>query len=408
MEIELKLPYAECYTFSYPQKIRGKKKLYEYVRKAFMEVHPGFCDESLWDYKVIKETGGREIIGSVLEKDFFLEKRLSQKNVSFFIKTGNDRKIRLFRNCTFNEKGERRTYWKIIALTVFITVLISVICIYGSGVKAKRIPVISEPSETEEIQDALNGFDLMNSCAQVIKKHGGKAALVQYIVKDRGMITFSLSGCEPYELVCDLEKMDFVSRCRCEDVVYSGGKENFVITTETKSFPVLQKIKSQTELLEILNSITKVLQEPGINLVSSRAEEGSGLISLQLECNGENLSDVNRTLDQLCLREKLFVSGFSEMQSEGNGLFLVKADFISLEDIQNIKTENTGEKLSCIFEMEKMKPAEKSSSEKKAVVLKEDKTHNLKKIGQVQKEGKILYYYRTEEGKIQMSEVDYE
>ena len=85
MEAELKLPYAERYDIDYPSKKLSKKEMEEYVQSRLTELHPGFGEKSLWDYTVLKNGGQKTVLAAVLERDFYIEKRLSDRKTRFFI-----------------------------------------------------------------------------------------------------------------------------------------------------------------------------------------------------------------------------------------------------------------------------------------------------------------------------------
>ena len=123
MEIKLAPPYAECYSLEYPLKVR--RKLYEYVEERLSELHPGFSKESLWDFRAIRGAGIKKIEAAVIEKDFYMEKRLSQRRIRFYIRNSGGEKIYLFEESCFDVKGERKKKKWLLLAAVFLAAFIS-------------------------------------------------------------------------------------------------------------------------------------------------------------------------------------------------------------------------------------------------------------------------------------------
>lgn len=405
MEIELTVPYAECYSFEYPKPKLRRRKLYEYVKRCLMEVHPGFNEESLWDFRVVHFENKKVVKAAVINRDFYLEKRLSDRKTVFFTKDSGKNNVELFKRCAFDEKGERRKHrgYLIILFAMFIS--ITGFVIYTVSRTRSRSEVIYETETEEEITDAVNVFDILNYFAQIIEKSGGKAKLVQFNAHPGGRVIFSLYGCEPYSLVCELEKDEKVFECICENVIYSGEEENFEVRIGINLPSVVPDAREERELLMLQNCITQKIREAELMIQASSLENASGSVTVQMECSEEELKKLNELLNYICLEKNLFLSGLSEMRSEGKPEVSVKAEFIALNEKQKVLSEGREEKLSDILFGKK----KALSTEKKTLEAKKNlKRENIRKIGMVQKEGKVLYYYRTEEGKIEISEVDYE
>lgn len=406
MEVELKLPYAECYSFEYPQKRSERKRLDDFVKKSLCELHPGFGEESLWDYRLIKAAKERRIISCVVQKDFYLEKRIADRSISFYVKDRDGRKIRMFERSLFNEKGEKKKGHIFILIMIFSLVfIISLTAIHFVRVN-KKLPVLEVEIPEPVIQDALNAFDTINRFSKIIHEMKGKITEVVFSAGDKACLIFPVTGCESYELVSKLLQAEPSAEIRCENIVYSDTKENFELDIKLPLPPVKQKRMEEIELLEMQDRISQRLKEMEAGLLSASADSTSGRLSFEMECEGKELSKINNALNSICLENNLFTGTFSERASGGKNKFLIKAEFICLEEGQKLSDIQTEEILSQLFEYEREAEVNKSSDVKKATDIRAIK--GWKKIGSVNKDGKTLYYYRTEEGKIETSEVNYE
>ena len=407
MQIELKLPYAECYNFEYPQKRKRKEKLSDYVKNELTGTHPGFSEESLWDYRTIKNDDKKLIISAVLDRDFYLEMRLTKNGSDFYTKTSKGKVVSLFKKNCFNEKGERKKYRKYIIILAAVLIL-PLPFLYARTFKEESFSEVQEISVVEKEEDVFNAFDILNGCSAVIEKYEGKIKMFQLAIKGKSFLIFSLNGCEPYSLIRELEKEENILQCRCENIIYSEGKETYEIKIDLRSLSVIPKQISQIDLLQIQNIVTQELQAQKVKLVSSGVENGSNLITVQMECTGEELGRINEEINEICLREKLFITELSETKSDGEDRYFIKVEFLCLDGKQRIVTVNTEEMISKIFEKEDFSLVKENTVVKKQTAEELNIHKNLKKIGMINKEGNTLYYYRSEDGKIEISEVDYE
>ena len=407
MEIELKLPHAENYRINPPKKTRQKKALDEYVRKVLMQEHPGFNKDSLWDYRIYKAYDKKMIIASVVLREFYIEKRVTDRKAVFFVRIGNE-SVRLFERFRFDEKGGRKSHKKICLLLLIIFFAAGLLIVFTAFGNKKKEVVAELPVTEEKISDAMNVFYLTDRFSSVIKDHKGVIKHFSFNAENKAVFVLSLYGCEAYSLLCDLEEEGEGVTCLCENVIYEDKKESYEIRIEKKDGMLLQKNLNQKELFQIQSRITKELGACDIKLISGGTDERNGRISFQMECQRKNLKGLNEKLNEICLENSLFPASFSESKTEGADLFLIKLEFIALEDVQKISPSVTEEKLSEIFEKDKENPEEKRRVQTSYTEQKPKPERSLKKIGSVKKDGKVYYYYRTKEGKIETSEVDYE
>ncbi len=162
----------------------------------------------------------------------------------------------------------------------------------------------------------------------------------------------------------------------------------------------------EIELLGMQDRISQKLKKMNSGLSSASADSGSGRLSFEMECERKELSRINNAVNHICLENNLFTTAFSEGVLGGKNRFLIRAEFICLAKEQKLSDVQTEESLSKLFEYEMETEVRKSSAVKNGIDAKAVKSW--KKIGSVNQNGKTLYYYRTEDGKIETSEVNYE
>lgn len=408
MESELILPHAERYSIDYPEKRMTGKELKAYVQGRLGELHPGFGEKSLWDFTVIKAGEKRRLEAAVLERDFYIEKRLTDRKSRFYIIGEDGRKYFLFQTNKFDEKGDRkkkRYLWMAVAVFVIILLFFSALR-FGTQGREKEEPEETVVSET--VEDAVNVFDTVNQYASIIEGEGGKIKSVSLSAEGKLQVSISVSGCEPYSLVSEMLSLENTAACECDNVAYEGGKENFELKAELRGSQIRQKIPAEIELLELQKYITETLKESGAQMITAGCDSSSGRLSFLLECGKEKLSEANKVMNAVCLSANLFPLSFSEVLGGNRKGVTVRCELICLDESQRIREGNEDERLSLIFDFEE-KHAEKvpSQNEKVAPVMKEN-SEGWKKIGSEVMDGKVFYYYRTVEGKIEVSEENYE
>lgn len=411
METELKLPYAELYTLEYPQNLTGWKKTERYVKQAMYEMHPGFSEESLWDYRTVRKKNSRNIRVCVLDRNYYIEKRMEKNGVRFYTEDTDGSRIKLFERKRFDERGDRRKISPgLSALCAVILAAIIILFIYQIKTKETEPSVIEEKAEQVFAEEALNAFDVMNGFAEVIKEHEGKITEVSFSASDKAYLKFSVYGCTVYPLILGLQEVEKDVQISCENVIYSDGKENFELNAKLILPPVSQTISDEMKLLELQTRMAQSLKENGIKLISSSSDSGTGRLCFNLECNRKNLPGINEMLNKTCMDNNLFTALFSETYGKEKDKVLIRLEAIRLEKKQKIQDRNIKESLSSVFESEDKKTAamEKAESIKDIPHIIENPHPLWKKIGIVQNEGKNIFYYRTEDGKIETSEVNYE
>ncbi len=409
MKKELTLPYAEIYEIKFSQVIRSKSSLRKAVVLYLTENHPGFNEESLWDYAVIKKNRKQTVYAVVLERNYFIQEKSVQKNLKFFIHTKEGKVLYLFRHRDFTETGKRRKI-SVVFVTSLILLLLAVTGILAvhNGIKNRKkiinekLPEKEREEENPEIKEAVNIFDLINNLSQIITKNGGRGEVVQMIVGNSLKITFSLYGCSPYEVIHEISLDSKIEKCSCSQVMYKDGREYFELEIE-EVLPAL-KIR-QTDIKDILYMQEKLfgeLSEGALTVVSAGIDENDGRVTFSLTSSLNELKDANQTVNEVLYNNGFFLLKFTERPAGEKDLFFIDFDAVMLVPEQFISKSITEEALSVLFGFEAEQAEEEKANENTAKTLKDKELpyDSFEKIGTVKKDGKELVYYRTREGKI--------
>lgn len=401
METELTVLHAEIYDIPTAEGLYGKK-LASYVREALERMHPGFNEESLWDYAKVCKGGKKAIKACVCDKGFYMEKRLEDGSVRFYIKTSDGRKARLFPPYKFSSDGSRRKGSVFVIPALLFLALCAMLLSFlflKDGAKAETEERMEVEIETEKLPDIMY---LMNEAAGVVNALGGKTDSVQFAGTGGGELVMSVSDCSAKELASALDAVKEISGTQCGEVDFKDGTERFVIRIYTVLPSFMQKEAEEAELLELMERMTGSLKEKGGLPLSALCDSRGGRIFLQMNVRREDLGKVNEALASSFREEKLFLLSFTESYTGEGEYAFISLEAVLTDEGYEDKAGGAEEKLSQIFPQKKIAVGEK----KKGGVMKniepagKAERGRYLKIGTVRKEGKLYGYYRTEEGKI--------
>ena len=410
MEIELNLPDAETYIIPIPQKINGSKAIDNFIRQTLSQRHPGFSNECIWDYYLIKEGKEKAAKTFVITKDFYVEKRLLEKNCIFYSMTKGRKKIKLFSAHKFTRNGERKKkgfYILLVLIPLLIVAVFGIIQGTEGKVSVTEKPVVQIIEEAQTIKHP-NIFDLINTCCEIFERHEVFISAVEFSTGSVTYLEFSAEGSQPYELIKELDKEESVKKCICQNIVYKEEKQSFEIKIETKEPYNLQQSTEGLFLLEIQGKLSEEFKKAGAVLVSGSIFEEEGRLSFIMTVNRENLGTLNEKINCIFVENNIYTQRFTEVENLTDNTLLVNIEGILLKDGQIIENQKKKERLSKIFIKEKEDNQNFQTQITKEKVAAEEEhareSHTYQKIGTVKKDGKILYYYRTEENRIYISE----
>lgn len=410
MEIELNLPYAETYIIPIPQKIKGSKAIETFIKQTLSQRHPGFSSECIWDYYLIKDGKKKTAKTFVITKDFYVEKRLLKKNCIFYSMTKGRKKIKLFSAHKFTRNGEikkKRLYILLVLIPLIAAAAFGIIKRADRKVYETEKPVVQIIEEAQTIKHP-NIFDLINICCEIFERHEVFISAVEFSTGSVTYLEFSAEGSQPFELIKELDKEESVKKCICQNIVYKEEKQSFEIKIETKEPFNLQQTTEGLFLLEIQGKLSEEFKKAGAVLVSGSIFEEEGRLSFIMTVNRENLGTLNEKINSIFVENNIYTQRFTEVKNLTDNTFLVNIEGILLKDGQIIENQEKEERLSKIFIKEKKDNQNFQTQITKEKVTAEEEhareSHTYQKIGTVKKDGKILYYYRTEENRIYISE----
>lgn len=397
----LTLPEAETYIFNFLDYKKSKKKIKDFLKLKLKEVHPGFSSESLWDYVIIKNGQNKQIKTVVLNKEFYLERKLRNPNLKFEIDDGAGGKKNVFSSLKYKADGAYRKKTKLFLLLI-PAVLIAVI-LFVLFKPEKTVVEKQELQETRvvQIENVKNSLEIINSCCKVILDKGGKIKSTEYFSDEKnGKIKFFVTGCEPLGLIETLENDSYIASCKFTDVVYENKKENFEIQIEFQIPQLYSDIQNEKELLLLQQQITDMIKQMNAVLLNARLRTEERKLSFQISSERKNLKSVNEKLDELVIEKKLFITEFSELQNEDE--FLINFEVIPLSGEQNLESVFEVEFLSEVYEGKERQTVKQKvvSKQKNQPSLKPAATEHLEKIGNVTKNGKEYFYYKNSDGKV--------
>lgn len=400
MKQELTLPYAEIYTVS---NSHSGVKTKEYIKKKLEKIHPGFTADTLWDFASINK---KQIKVVVLDKEYFIQTRLNNPFSSFYIRNEN-KKITLFSFWTFTNTGKRRNFNIIkILLTLLILILICLSIIKHKD--ATPLPQLTSSSIEASIQipNVMNSFDFLNFPARIIYENSGTVTNINYIYDQKGKLSITVKGMQPYSLIEKLSSADYIEECICSNIIFSNSIENFEIQILSKPLTLFISQKTNLELLELQKDFINSLFENNIPIINSSINQDLCKVSINIKADRNDVENLHYILSNLLFKGHFFLTDFLEYMNDDNSCF-IQIGFIKLDDEQIIENVFTQDYLSRILpviqnEIQVTKQNTVTKTEKNITTNKNE--HNYRKIGSAIKDGKKLFYYRTEEEKIFISE----
>ena len=410
MKERIQLPYAELYTIECSQK-QKKRILYEYIKTELKKLHPGFSSESLWDYVIIKNEEFKYVKAAVLDKNYFIERRLKNRRISFYIDEDN-KEVFLFKSSDFDSRGNRRKNKIIIHISVVLFLFLSLsayLIVQNIRDEMEETVIVANAEISPVIEQSYNYFDIINFCAKVIYENNGKIESIDFVYKDSGEITFNVLNADPYELIKEISKNQLIRKTTCSNISYNDNKETFEIAVNLSPQSIFVNQINNIELLEIRKNIHKQINKLGLEIISSWINQDYCSVGFRLKNSLDSLSESNKQLETVIIENGLLLSKLKEM-SDGDKIY-TEIEIIPLSKEQKISDAEYPEYLSKIFEVKSYQANIKKTNTNKNMEafhkIKSNENFNLVKIGSVMKDGKRLYYYKTENGKLFTTEEDY-
>ncbi len=402
MSEKLQLPYAEIYTIQVTPS-KNTKNLDSYVKEQLTILHPGFCSDSLWDYKKLK--GSKNVIKAVvLDRAYFIECRIKKATRYFYIEENNFR-YKFFTRKHYTNTGRRKSnlfLHMFFLLMSILIILMLLIMIKPKKVEREIESVFNE--EVPEISNIYNVFDLLNFTAEKVYKGNGLINTINYVFDGNGKISLLVNGIEPYDLVNQLIANENIEDCRCTNISYTGSTENYEIQVDLRAQQFSVDQKSNLELLELQKQLTGFLHENNTQILNSAINQDFCKVNTELIIARNETGNFHKSLKKYLADNNLFITSFLE-QVDQNNKCLIQFEVLQLSSEQKIESSFEDEYISKV--LPEIKTNRKVTLEKKKTEEKKTKPvppRKLTKIGSAIQDGKKVFYYRTEEGKLLTSE----
>lgn len=402
MSEKLQLPYAEIYTIQVTPS-KNTKNLDSFVKEQLGILHPGFSADSLWDYKKLK--GSKNVIKAVvLDRAYFIECRIKKATRYFYIEENNFR-YKFFTRKHYTNTGRRKSnlfLHMFFLLMSILIILMLLIMIKPKKVEREIESVFNE--EVPEISNIYNVFDLLNFTAEKVYKGNGLINTINYVFDGNGKISLLVNGIEPYDLVNQLIANENIEDCRCTNISYTGSTENYEIQIDLRTQQLSVDQKSNLELLELQKQLTGFLHENNTQILNSAINQDFCKVNTELIIARNETGNFHKSLKKYLADDNLFITSFLE-QVDQNNKCLIQFEVLQLSSEQKIESSFEDEYISKV--LPEIKTNRKVTLEKKKTEEKKTKpvlSQKLTKIGSAIQDGKKLFYYRTEEGKLLTSE----
>lgn len=402
MPEKLQLPYAEIYTIQYTP-TKKIKNLDSYVQEQLAILHPGFSSESLWDYKTLK--GSKKVIKAVvLDRAYFIECRIKKTTRYFYIEENNSR-YKLFTRKHYTNTGRRRINILLHTLLILVPVLIiAMLLMMFKPAKAEREVETVFHEEVPEISCVYNIFDVLNFTAEKVYEGKGVINSINYVFEGNEKISLLVNGIEPYDLVNQLIANENIGDCRCTNISYTGSTENYEIQVYLKTQQPTVEQKNNLELLELQKQLTGFLHENNVKILNSSINQDFCKVNTELITARNKAGDFHENLQKYLTDNNLFITSFFEQVDQNNNC-LIQFEVLHLSSEQKIVNAFENEYISKVLPEIKINKIETFAKQKNE----EKKTspaslQKVTKIGSSIMDGKKIFYYRTEEGKLLTSE----
>jgi len=398
-------------------------KRYKNVRNDLMQLHPGFTDESIWDFQADK----KGITACVISRDFYEEKRIFHPLCRFVAmeegKKRRKKEIEFFKWAGYTRDGKRRKR-KGIAITLIAVLL----CVLSAGLlfAHKKIggkteetkPLVLETEETPRVIQGLSS--LLEKCVSVINKWGGQLV---YLESSRCSSTdlgntvcrFGVYGGNVSACVQELNSIENMETASAENLNWNNGSWEYTLNCIfSESFGGEIPVSANSDYLDCFSKGETCVLEKGGKLISSVIDEGNNLVLFDFIVNQENtgascFTELEKAFySRECLLESLKISPFLE---EGKNSFVVEAGirkmegfpyeleefmsdgspFIWKETAEKMKTEPVPDKPVFTAKENSMSAAEKKDDA--------DSSQRVE-IGRIKKGRKVVVYERNSNGKI--------
>lgn len=392
-------------------------KRYKNVRNDLMQLHPGFTDESIWDFQADK----KGITACVISRDFYEEKRIFHPLCRFVaMEEGKKRRmkeIEFFKWPGYTKDGKRRKR-KGIIIAVIIAGICAATAFFSILRKGSLENTVTEnPSvyEPENLVINMPGLSsLTEECITVINKWGGQISFLESSRSGDAICRFGVFGGNVSACVQELESLETMEKVSCENLTWVSGKWEYIISCFFSGTPYERDPDIwKSDFLSCFSKGEACIKETGSKLSSSYIDEGNNLVFFSFmtdeKADAAFLKNLEtKFFDAGCILESLKVSPYLENNRNG---FIVETGLREFMEGSVLLEKTATDADSFIWkknlEITEEQPFSKHYEQElafnkgnKSYVDDKNEDSGSTEIGRIKQGNIIIAYYRNNDGKI--------
>ncbi len=355
-----------------------KKGLKDFVQKTLLSLHPGFDDDTEFDY--IRK--GDAITAVVADSLWLTEQRIRNRNIAFVLTVDNKR-YRVFKN------RKKKLFVLPLVLVAGTMIVLFGLCRITAN-RAGEVSVISE-EEAQQLPAVTDSISFLCQHASKLRDNRGSLTAVTYNCGIYQELIFSAGEITPQVAINTLgmpAQIDAVSYVD-NTPFFTASVNEYGISLYPASVPVS---RIHAEIDSALHSIS------GIEMQSAQLNR-NGSVSFDFSLTGKSIDPFVSAVSALTDKHLFFTN--ASFINSGNGLLSVSLTAIALDETQPITTDKTALKeLSQLFDLTVppvIKPVETKVPEIKESTLPRGAT----KIGETIHGTVKTIYIRLADGKIE-------
>lgn len=197
---------------------------------------------------------------------------------------------------------------------------------------------------------------------------------------------------------------DNIENCQCTNISYIGSTENYEIQIDLRAQQLSVEQKTNLELLELQKQLIVFIHESNTEILTSSINQDFCKVNIELLVIRNEAGSFHEKLKKYLADNNLFITSFLE-QVDQNNKYLIQFEVLQLSSEQKIESSFEDEYISKV--LPEIKISRNAALEKQKTKKKKTETvppRKLTKIGSAIQDGKKVFYYRTEEGKLLTSE----
>ncbi|AEE16748.1 hypothetical protein [Treponema brennaborense] len=399
---ELNEREAEWYDIEYPERIKTKKRLLQYVAAELAALHPGFSETYIWDYRIYRTENVQKIRAVVMDRTVYTEYRLRRPHTVYT--TPEDGACgNYFCAARFTETGTRRTgYVPAALLGAAVLCAVAVPCFILSA-KPEAAATAAYPvpdSPPDAAIEVPSVFMLCNEYGGAVLRAGGRAETVRYTRYPFPQLQLRVSGCTPAELYARFGECVYFSAAEFSEITYAAAKPEFSAEVRLSFQPSDFEYRTDTDAsarYALLDEIHAQLEKHRVKIVHELVVSEENKLRVTAQCPYATLNALAE-IEPYVSDKKLLITELELTKIRGTDTVSLNFECMpALDTVTDFTPYETV--LSTIFPADEP-PSGNGKPEKITPKAQNEVPDNAAKIGTVRNGKDVTVYYRTEDGKI--------